>query len=112
MSPAKRCLLGASLCLALALLVYLLIPSAGDPNTNLDVVRTGPPLPIGVLRPVEGEEVLALDANNTRISWMATKTLAGKDVTVSGGWQAKFGSRLQGQVAVDLAEEQPRSVFT
>lgn len=86
---------------AAAVAVWYFIPDAEDPNADLSRVTGGEAVETQQVGAQTGDLVFALSAENTKINWKTTKVLAGKTVAVGGGWSAKFGSKLTGELLAD-----------
>ena len=87
-------------------LVYALIPSGEDVAQKIDRAEVGKAKQLAPAefsgKGLSGEgEAIRLSTANTKIGFGCSKTIAGKTLTMRGGWSEAFGSRLTGQAVVD-----------
>jgi polyisoprenoid-binding protein YceI len=97
----KRVIWILAVLLAAAGIVYCLIPNAQDPTRDLPRAVAKPARNATRLEPSRTDVAYSLDATNTTLVFAAAKTLGGKTLNVTGGWDAQFGSRLDGSILVD-----------
>jgi len=87
-------------------LAYTLIPSGQDVAQNLKQAKVGEAKQIAATplldnRFSEESVTIKLSADNTKIGFGCSKTIAGKTLTMRGGWSGAFNSQLTGQAVVD-----------
>ncbi len=87
-------------------LVYTLIPSGEDIAQKLERAEVDQAKQISLLALSGKREAIELSAANTKIGFGCSKTIAGKTLTMRGGWSGAFGSRLTGQALVDRQQRQ------
>ena len=108
-SPAKAVLVSVLALAGVGAVVYFAIPSARDAAEGLQRVETrevtGPAAELAA----DGDAV-ALSAANTKIGFAGTKTVAGKQVVVRGGWSGAFDGEIDGRIVLDPATGQPAGV--
>ncbi len=86
---------------ALGLVVYVLIPSGEDRAQKLDRAEVGEAKEVAPTV-LSGEgETIDLSAANTKIGFSCAKVIAGKILTMRGGWSEAFGSQIAGEAVVD-----------
>ncbi|TWU21403.1 SUMF1/EgtB/PvdO family nonheme iron enzyme [Bythopirellula polymerisocia] len=82
-------------------LVYALIPSGEDVAQKLDRANLGQAKHVAAVDAPSESVAIALSAENTKIGFTCAKNLAGKTVTVMGGWNRALGGQLQGRMLVE-----------
>jgi polyisoprenoid-binding protein YceI len=82
-------------------LVYFVIPSGEDAAQQLDRAQTDQAKEAAQIQASAAQQELALSAENTKIGFSCAKDLAGKTLTMRGGWSEPFGSRLSGRAVID-----------
>jgi len=82
-------------------IVYWSIPSGEDASKNINQAKTGEAKQVDPTDLSGEEDAIALSPANTKIGFGCSKTLAGKTLTMRGGWSEAFDSQLSGQVLVD-----------
>jgi polyisoprenoid-binding protein YceI len=101
MKRILRVLLVAALVIAVgAVAVFFLMPEGKDEAKNLDKAAAGDAQKVEAVKVETGDRTLALSAANTTIDFSCAKTLAGKTLTVQGGWSGDFASKLGGELVV------------
>jgi polyisoprenoid-binding protein YceI len=106
----KKLLLTLVGLVALGGIVYVVIPKGIDEAQNLDQAKAGEAKHVARFEPAPDGIVYDLDAENTKISFACAKDLAGKIVTVRGGWSGRFGSNLTGKVLTDKENQQVQQI--
>ena len=101
----KKTLITLLVLTAIGGLVYVLIPSGEDLAQQLDRAGAGQAKQIAPLESLSESTTLDLSAENTKIQFACAKDLAGKTVTVRGGWSESFGSKIKGRVLIDPETE-------
>ena len=105
----KKVLIALVVIAALAAAVFFLKPSAKDEAVGLSSAGAGTAKTVEVVRATSGDRTFELGPGNTTIDFSCAKTVAGKVLTVQGGWSADFNSKLTGQALVG-ADNQVRSI--
>ena len=98
---AKRILLILVGLVAVGAVVYAVVPSGEDAAQRMDRVDAVEAKDTAPLEDQAGLAEAPLSAENTTVGFACSKTLAGKTVTVRGGWSNKFGSTIEGKALVD-----------
>lgn len=86
-------------------LVYVLIPTGEDAAEQLDRASANQAKKVSQVEVSGDNSTRELSTRNTKIQFACTKQLAGKNVTVQGGWSNSFGSILAGHALIDSEAE-------
>jgi|GEM_PF-1832102 len=97
----KKLLLIVSGIVVVVGMAYLLIPRGEDAARQLDQAQTGQAKKTAQLQASADHQELALSAENTKIGFSCAKNLAGKIITVRGGWSGSFDSRMSGRAVLE-----------
>ncbi|MCH8839966.1 MAG: YceI family protein, partial [Planctomycetes bacterium] len=81
-------------------LVYAFFPKGEDVAQQLDLARTEQAKQVTTVEPASQDSVIDLSVQNTKIGFACSKTLAGKTLTMRGGWSVAFNSQLTGQMVI------------
>ena len=89
--------------------VFYLMPSATNEATQLSSAGAAAAKTVSVVQATSGDRAFVLGEGNTTIDFSCAKTVAGKLLTVQGGWSGEFSSKLTGEALVG-ADNAVRSI--
>lgn len=96
--------------LVLSGIFYVFIPSGLDDATFLKPAQVEAAKQVSSKERSVEEQFTELNPTNTTITFSCAKTLAGKTLTMRGGWSGDFGSKMLGQFVVDEQQAAPKQI--
>ncbi len=96
----KKLLWVAVALIVVGVVAVLLIPSTEEEAKKLDKAGAGAARQVIAVQKATDDRAFLLNSTNTVIDFSCAKTLAGKTLSVQGGWSGDFNSRLTGQAVV------------
>jgi polyisoprenoid-binding protein YceI len=80
------------------LAVFVLMPEREDEAKSLSKAGAGEARAVEQVKAESGDRTFALGPGNTTVDFSCAKTLAGKTLSVQGGWSGELNSRLSGEL--------------
>jgi formylglycine-generating enzyme required for sulfatase activity/polyisoprenoid-binding protein YceI len=98
----KKFLIAVIVLAAIGVAVFYLMPSGKDETKGLTSAGAGAAKTVEVVQTTSGDRVFVLGADNTTIGFTCAKTVAGKIITVQGGWRGSLDGKLAGEALVGV----------
>lgn len=106
----KKAAIGLVAVFVVGILAFKLMPSGEDAASQVDPADSGDARQVTEVTAAATDQKLALDGANTQIDFSCSKTVAGKTLTVHGGWSGDFNSTLAGAALIDPIKKTVRSL--